>query len=182
MAAFHHHIPLKGIPECDGCRECVSLSDKLHSDRRQGGRIGQMNTKLARYDAEMICRLSGSKPLVARAVRCSVAGCLLLLSLFFFPSLLLPGSTRRRFYPQRSSGQAVVTGVVPSPRYEPSFLSRIGFSIPTASRLSSNVTNSRSRAFRESICAQEKVLSYLKRVGSWGTRTHAIDSSQQVRG
>ena len=39
----------------------------------------------------------------------------------------------RRFYPQRSSGQAVVTGVVPSPpRYVPSFLSRIRFSIPTA--------------------------------------------------
>ena len=32
----------------------------------------------------------------------------------FFPSLLLSSSTRRRFYPQRSSGQAVVTG-----RYRP---------------------------------------------------------------
>ena len=30
-------------------------------------------------------------------------------------SLLLSSSTRRRFDPQRSSGQAVVTGVVPSP-------------------------------------------------------------------
>ena len=36
-----------------------------------------------------------------------------------------------QFYPQRSPGQAVVTGVVPSPpRYVPSFLSRMGFSIP----------------------------------------------------
>ena len=34
--------------------------------------------------------------------------------------------------------------------------SRKGFSIPTARRFSSNVANSRSRAFRESICAQEK--------------------------
>ena len=34
---------------------------------------------------------------------------------FFFGSLLLSSSTRRRFYPQRSSRQAVVTGVVPSP-------------------------------------------------------------------
>ena len=34
---------------------------------------------------------------------------------FFLSSLLLSSSTRRRFYPQRSSGQAVVTGVVPSP-------------------------------------------------------------------
>ena len=34
---------------------------------------------------------------------------------FFKSSLLLSSSTRRRFYPQRSSGQAVVTGVVPSP-------------------------------------------------------------------
>ena len=46
--------------------------------------------------------------------------------------------TRRRFYPQRSSAQAMVTGVVPSPpRYVPSFLSRIGFSVPTAHRFSS---------------------------------------------
>ena len=38
-------------------------------------------------------------------------------------SLLRSSSTRRRFYPLRSSGQAVVTGVVPSPpRYVPSFL------------------------------------------------------------
>ena len=48
---------------------------------------------------------------------------------FYFPAQLVGG-----FYPQRSSGQAVVTGVVPSPRYVPSFLSRTGFSIPTAGR------------------------------------------------
>ena len=54
---------------------------------------------------------------------------------FYFPAL----RTRRRFYPQRSSGQAVVTGVVPSPpRYVPSCLSRIGLSIPTARRFSPN--------------------------------------------
>ena len=79
---------------------------------------------------------------------------------FFKSSLLTSSSTRRRFYPQRSSGQAVVTGVVPSPpRYMPPFLSRIGFSIPTAGRFSSNVAinnSSRSRAFRQSII-QEKV-------------------------
>ena len=69
--------------------------------------------------------------------------------LFIKSSLLLSSSTRRRFYPQRSPGQAVVTGVVPSPpRYVPSFLSRTGFSIPTARRFSSNVATSRSRAFR----------------------------------
>ena len=34
--------------------------------------------------------------------------------IFFFPSLLHSRSTRRRFYPHRSSRQAVVTGVVPS--------------------------------------------------------------------
>ena len=39
-----------------------------------------------------------------------------------------------------------------------SVLSRIGFSIPTARRFSSNVANSRCRALRESIGAQEKVL------------------------
>ena len=50
----------------------------------------------------------------------------------FLPSSLLPSSsTRRRFYPQRSSGQAVVTGVVPSPPWcVPSFLSRIRFRFP----------------------------------------------------
>ena len=47
---------------------------------------------------------------------------------FFFlvlSSLLLSSSTREKFYPQRPCGQAVVTGVCPSPRYMPSFLSRI---------------------------------------------------------
>ena len=63
---------------------------------------------------------------------------------FYFPAQLVGG-----FYPQRSSGQAVVTGVVPSPpRCVPSFLSLIGFSMLTACRFSSNVGNSRSRAFR----------------------------------
>ena len=40
----------------------------------------------------------------------------------FFPiTFTFSSSTRKRFYPQRSSGQAVVTGVVPSPpRYVPS--------------------------------------------------------------
>ena len=42
-------------------------------------------------------------------------------SFFFKSSLSLSSSTRRTFYPQRSSGQAVVTGVVASsPRYLPS--------------------------------------------------------------
>ena len=45
----------------------------------------------------------------------------LFFSFLFLWSLLLSSSTRRRFSPQRSSGQAVVTGVVPSlPRYVPS--------------------------------------------------------------
>ena len=62
-------------------------------------------------------------------------------------SLLLSSSTRTRFYPQRSSGQAVVTGAIPSPpRYVPSFLSRMGFSIATARRFSSNVANSHALA------------------------------------
>ena len=41
---------------------------------------------------------------------------------FFLGSLLLSSSTRRRFYPQRSSGQAVVTGVIQfPPRHVASF-------------------------------------------------------------
>ena len=65
-------------------------------------------------------------------------------------SLSLSSSTRRRFYPQPSSGQAVVTGVVPfPPRYVPSMF--IAHSVQyshTARRFSSNVAYSRSRAFR----------------------------------
>ena len=65
----------------------------------------------------------------------------------FLSPLLRSSSTHRRLYPQRFSGLAVVTVVVPSlPRYVPSFLSRVGFSIPTARRFLSNVANSRSRA------------------------------------
>ena len=72
-------------------------------------------------------------------------------------SLLLSISTRRRFYLQRS-GQAVITGVVPSPRrYVLSLLSRIGFSVPTARRFSGNFAHSSSRAIRYSIFIQEKV-------------------------
>ena len=92
----------------------------------------------------------------------SVVPGIFLFLFIFFPSLLHSSSTRRRFYPQRPSGQAVVTGVVPSPpRYAPSILSRIGFSIPTARRFSSNVANSSSRAFRQSIFyARKKSLLY----------------------
>ena len=56
------------------------------------------------------------------------------------------------------------------------FLSCIGFSIPIPRRLPSNVANSRFRAFRESICAQEKVPTNLNEYYALGgTRTHAID-------
>ena len=51
------------------------------------------------------------------------------------------------FQPQRPSGQAVGTGVVPSPpppQYVPSFLSRIRLIIPTC-RFASNFANPRSR-------------------------------------
>ena len=69
--------------------------------------------------------------------------------LFFSSSLFLSGLTRGKFYPQRYFGHAVVTMVAPSPhRYAHSFLSRVGFSNPTARRCSSNVSISRSRAFR----------------------------------
>ena len=46
--------------------------------------------------------------------------------------------------------------------------------MPTARRLSSNVANSRFRAFRESIRAQEKVPTHLYEYALWGTRTHEI--------
>ena len=63
-----------------------------------------------------------------------------------FPSLI----TRRRFYPRRPSGKAVwsqVSTLLP-PGTCLYFLSRIGFSIPTAGRFSSNEAHSRSRSFR----------------------------------
>ena len=64
-------------------------------------------------------------------------------------SLLLSSSTRRRFTLSDLLDKPLsqVSSLLP-PRYVPSFLSRIGFSIPTARRFSSNVANSRSRAFR----------------------------------
>ena len=42
------------------------------------------------------------------------------------------------------------------PGFRLQFLSRIGFSNPTARRFSSSVANSRSRAFRKTICAAHK--------------------------
>ena len=51
---------------------------------------------------------------------------------FHIRCVLLSSSARKRLYPQRSYGQAMVTGVYLSlPRCVPSFVLRIGFSIPT---------------------------------------------------
>ena len=46
------------------------------------------------------------------------------------------------------------------PQYVPSFLSRIGFSILTAGRFSSNIADSRAHVFRKCIYMQEKVYVY----------------------
>ena len=65
----------------------------------------------------------------------------------------------------------MVTGVVPSPpRYVPSFLSRIGFSIPTARRFSSIVAHSRSRAFRYDQFSCKKTSLRVCALGENGTR------------
>ena len=58
------------------------------------------------------------------------------------------------------------------------FLSRIGFSNPTARRLSSSVANSRSRVSRKSICAQGKVPTNLYEYALGGIRTHESDLYQ----
>ena len=76
-----------------------------------------------------------------------------------------------------SGQQAVVTGVVPSPRFF-HFLSRIGSSNPTARRFSSSVANSSPRAFRMPICAQEKVPTPLYEYALGGIRTHETDLYQ----
>ena len=73
-------------------------------------------------------------------------------SKFFFlfsSSLLLVSLTRRRFYPQRASGQAVVTGICPSPpRYVPLFFVALRVKHSHCSSiLIECVANSRSRAF-----------------------------------
>ena len=77
----------------------------------------------------------------------------LVFSIFVFLIVLLLSSnihTRRRFYPQRSNGQAVVEGrVVPSPPVRAFIFIAHRVHHPTARRFSSSVTNSRSRAFRQ---------------------------------
>ena len=58
------------------------------------------------------------------------------------------------------------------------FLSRIGFSNPTARRFFIECYYSRSRAFRKSICAQEKVATNLYEYALGGARTHETDLYQ----
>ena len=60
-------------------------------------------------------------------------------------------------------------------------LSRIGVSIPIARRLSSIIANTRFRAFRESMCAQEEIPTNLYEYALGMTRTHEINLSQARR-
>ena len=87
---------------------------------------------------------------------------------FFFLTLYFP-----------ASGQAVVTGVVPSPpRFLPSIFIPHRVQQSHCSLLVdflSSVANSRSRAFRKSICAQEKVPTNLYEYALGGARTHETD-------
>ena len=81
---------------------------------------------------------------------------ILLIITFTFSSL-----TRSRFYPQRCFSGQTSRGFRCRPFSPPArafILSRKAFNIPTASRRSSNVANSRFRAFHYSIYVQEKVL------------------------
>ena len=72
-----------------------------------------------------------------------------------------------------ASGQAVVTGVVPSPpRFLPSiFIAHRVQQSHCSSYFSSSVANSRSRAFRKSICAQEQVPTNFYEYALGGART-----------
>ena len=71
-----------------------------------------------------------------------------------------------------ASGQAVVSGVIPSPpRYVLSVFIAHWAQHSHCSSRSSNVANLRFRAFRESICAQEKVPTNLYEYALGGTRT-----------
>ena len=58
------------------------------------------------------------------------------------------------------------------------FSSRIGFSNPLLLDFSSTVANSRFRAFRKSICAQEKIPTSLHEYVLGGARTHETDLCQ----
>ena len=73
--------------------------------------------------------------------------------------------------------QEVVTGVVPSfpPVLAFNSYRAQGSAIPLLVDFSSSVANSRSCAFRKSICAQEKVPPNLYEYALGGTRTHATD-------
>ena len=64
---------------------------------------------------------------------------------FYFPAQLVGGFTLSDL---RDKPWSQVSSLLPPPGTCLQFLSRIGFSIPTARRFSSNVANSRSRAFR----------------------------------
>ena len=86
---------------------------------------------------------------------------------FFFFGLTVPFQLLNKLWTQVSS-------LLPPGTFL-QLLSRIGLSISTARRLSSNVANSRFRAFRESICAQEKAPTNLYEYALGGTRTHEID-------
>ena len=77
-------------------------------------------------------------------------------SVFFFPSSFLHTST----FQLLDKPWSQVSSLLP-PCSCLQFLSRIGFSNPTARRFSSSVANSRSRVFRMSNYAQEKVPSNL---------------------
>ena len=88
---------------------------------------------------------------------------------FFFRILLLSSFWTSRGHRCRSFSSPVLAF---------NFLSRIGFSNPTARRFSLSVANSRSRVFRKSICAQEEVPTNLHEYALGGARTHETDPYQ----
>ena len=80
-----------------------------------------------------------------------------------------------------ASGQAVVTGIIPSPRFLPSIFiaHRVQQSLCSSIvHRDSSVANSRSRAFRKSICPQDKVPTNLYGYALGGARTHETDLYQ----
>ena len=80
-----------------------------------------------------------------------------------------------------ASGQAVVTGGRPlfPPVLSFNFYRALGSAIPLlVDFFSSSVANSRSRAFRKSICAQEKVPTNLFEYALGRIRTHETDVYQ----
>ena len=133
----------------------VKISEILSETKRKTERKARYAARTANTKTAQCARRLFSEGLAHVMFLLAVFLIHLFLFLFTKSSLLLSGSTRRRFALSDLLDKpwSQVSSLLP-PGTCLQFLSRIGFSIPAARRFSSNVANSRSRAFRYSIFMQ----------------------------